>query len=191
LISTAREPSRPSYRRVVAFGALWAAIAGAALFAPGCYGRNCEGGFETFGADAGQKGQMLDENKWQSGPQDGTWLWFPRQRYYIFNIPELGGRTPSIVIPYISASPQPAKTKDGNMTIGSGNVAELFQVAPNRVDVKNDTCSDYYLRLVVEAPAFSPEQTPIPDGGTEAGSERDAGIDDAAPTDASDAEAGN
>ena len=37
---------------------------------------------------------MIDENTWESGPMDGTWLSFPRQRAYIFDIPALGGRVP-------------------------------------------------------------------------------------------------
>jgi hypothetical protein len=170
-------PKSPSWRRILAFGALWLSISGAALLAPGCYGRNCEGGVEVFGVDAGQ-GEMLSETRWQSTPFEGTWLWFPRQRLYIFDIPALGGRTPDVVWPYLSAAPEPMKTGD-NFTAGAGNIALLSGVGPNRVSVKNDSCSDYYLRLVVDVEPLPP---PI-NGGA------DAGIADAADAggDASDA----
>lgn len=178
----------PSRRRIAAFVALWASISAAALVAPGCYGRNCEGAVEVFGADAGE-GIMLDENTWASGPMDGTWLWFPRQRYYIFDIRALGGRTPEKIFPYISGTPDPIKT--GNFTIGAGNLAQLFTAVPNRIDVKNDSCSDLYLRLVVEVPPFPPE-APEADAGAEAGIV-DASVPEDAEADAGDggdAEAG-
>jgi hypothetical protein len=146
-------------RRVLAFGAIWAAISGGALLAPGCYPDNCVGGVEVFGADAGQ-GMMIDENTWASGPIDGDWLWFPRQHLFFFEIASLGGRTPQVVTPYISAVPSPNKTP-GDFVVGAGNIALISGVAPNHVAVKNDTCSDYYLRLVVQAP----QQPPAVDAG--------------------------
>ncbi len=156
-------------RRIVAFGALWLAVGAGTLLAPGCYGRNCEGGIEVFGVDAGQ-GEMVTPDRWASNPFEGQWLWFPRQRLYFFEVPELGGRTPDLILPYVSASPEPGKT-NGDLTIGAGNIALISGIGSNRVAVKNDTCSDYYLRLVLEAPPFPPA---VPD----------AGIADAAPDDA-------
>ncbi len=186
--STEHERHGASRRRIVALAALWASISAAALLAPGCYGNNCEGGFETFGADTDQ-GYMVDENTWASNRWNETWLWFPRQRYYIFDIKALGGRTPEKVLPYISASPNPNKDNN-NAVIAAGNLGEIYQVGPNRVDVRNDSCSDYYLRLVVEVPPQPPE-APADAGETDA----DTGIFDAsaggdAEADGGDAEAG-
>lgn len=172
---------------------LWLSISAAALFAPGCYGRNCEGGVETYGADPGQ-GRMLDEDTWESSPQDGKWLWFPRQRTFVFDIRALSGRTPQIILPYLSAVAEPSKT--GNFTPGGGNLTLLSGARPNGINVTNDTCSDYYLRLVVSAaplPPAVPDATAPSDasgrndGG--AGEARDAEATDAQATDA-DAEAG-
>jgi hypothetical protein len=167
-------------RRVLAFAALWLAVAGAATLAPGCYGNNCLGGFEVYGADAGQ-GMMLDENKWATGPVDGDWLWFPRQRLYFFEIPGFGGRTPNDFRPFISAVPNP---KTGELTTGAGNIALISGFGPNRVAVRNDTCSDYYLYFIAEA---SPSPPATPEAGLANTTEdADAGIADAA----ADAEAG-
>jgi hypothetical protein len=179
--------TKPSRRRLIAFAALWAAISGAVLLAPGCYGRNCESLVaDTFGTEGGE-GRMLDENTWESSPQDGSWLWFPRQKYYIFDVHALGGRTPQVVIPYLSA--QEAPNKGGNFTIGAGNLALLSNAIPNRIDVKNDTCSDYYLRLVVIAPGVPPAAG-HPDGATsaplDAGAEGGDVSDDAGDPDADD-----
>jgi hypothetical protein len=162
-------------KRALALAGLWALLSGAALFAPGCYGRNCEGDLITFGADTAQ-GRMIDENTWESSPMDGEWLAFPRQRYYVFSIPQLGGRIPSEPIGYVSAQQTPGKAFGGNFTIGSGNLVEFTNPLPNRIDVINDTCSDYFIRIVVKVPPNPPALT---DGGTSL-----ANVVDASPSDA-------
>lgn len=125
-----------------------------------------------FGNEPGQ-GSMIDENTWQSNSVDEPWLPFPRQRYYSFDLRALGGRIPHLPLPYVSPSPTPAK--DGmDFVVGSGNLAKLLHVGPNRIDVLNDTCSDFYLRLIVEAQPFPPAAP------------ADGGADDA-PDDAPDA----
>jgi hypothetical protein len=165
--------------RFLVFGAVWLVISCALFFAtPGCYGRNCEGSIEVFGVDAGQ-GNMVDENTWESSPNDGVWLSFPRQRYYIFDIRALGGRTPTLYLPYLSASPEPQKSGFDN-TLAAGNLAKFKNVSPNHIEVLNDTCSDFFLRLVVQVPESPPSVTGVGVGVVET----DAGASDAA--DASD-----
>lgn len=149
-----RASDRPSARRVLGLGALWLSVSAASLLAPGCYGRNCEGGVEVFGVEPGQ-GRMVDPDTWESTDIGEPWLWFPRQRYYVFDLRALGGRTPK-PLAYVSPSPEPTKN-GGNFTIGSGNIVEFFNVSPNRIDVKNDTCSDYYLYLELKVPPLPPE----------------------------------
>lgn len=183
------KPPRSTRRRLWAFAALWAAISAAVLLVPGCYGRNCDGDVVTFGDDPGE-GMMLDENTWVSGSIDGEWLWFPRQRYYVFDLSALGGRMPEKPLVYISGSLQPSKFP-ANMTLAAGNLAQIYAMRPNGIDVKNESCSDYYLRLVVEAIPFPP-QAPADDGGAGDAGIDDASVDDDAATDAGDddAEAG-
>ncbi len=180
---------RSSRKRLYALVSLWLAISAALLLVPGCYGRNCEGSFETFGDDPGE-GMMIDENTWVSGPLDGAWLWFPRQRMYIFDIRALGGRLPEVPLAYISGSAEPAKGGN-NMTLASGNLAQVYATRPNGLDLKNESCSDYYLRLVVQTAPFPPEAPALDGGDADAGT-NDASVDDDAGSDAGDddAEAG-
>jgi hypothetical protein len=140
----------------VALGALWLAISSAALLAPGCYGRNCEGGSETFGVDAGQ-GRMLDESSWESSGWDETWLWYPRQRIYDFDIPALGDHMPKHIDLYLSVTPEPNQS---NSTPAGGDAVKLLNVRRNGFLLKNDTCSDYWLRAYVEVPSRPPEPSP-------------------------------
>jgi hypothetical protein len=167
----------------LAFVGLWIVVTAALFLAPGCYGRNCEGDAMGYGSLPGQ-GRMLDDTTWESSPIDGAWLHFPRQRYYFFDIPELGGRLPSVVIPTLSAVQVP--DDGGDSTLGAGNIALLLNYHPNHVEVKNDTCSDYYLRLVILVP-------PLPPSNGDAGALDTATLVDASSTkdaNTSDAEAG-
>jgi hypothetical protein len=162
-------------RRAHTLVGLWLAISGAVVLAPGCYGRNCQGDAQTFGAEPGQ-GHMLDDNTWESTDQRDPWLPFPRQRQYVFDLRALGGRTPAIVWPYISAAPDPWENGN-NFAPGGGNLSEILNPSAGHVEVKNDTCSDYYLRLVVWAPPAPPVE-PL-DGGNVT-SPADASVADAA-----------
>lgn len=132
---------------------------------------------------------MLDDDTWQSTPSGKEWLWFPRQRYYSFDIKALGGRTPEVILPYVSATADPNAS---NRILGAGNIAEIFHVGPNHVDIKNDTCSDYYLRLILKVTPLPPETRPDASSSAESDADIDdmnGGVNDAA-TDAGQVEAG-
>lgn len=164
----------PSRLRLLTCIALWLVISVAVLLSPGCYGRNCEGSAESFGTEI-TNGRMVTEDVWESSGQDEKWLWFPRQHVYFFEIPALGGRVPYETTAYLSAHEEPNKT--GDYTQGGGNIALFSGVRPNRVEVRNDTCSDYYLRLLVKVPPFPPL---VPDSGSlesDGAPEPDASVD--------------
>jgi hypothetical protein len=147
--------------RVALCGTLWALVSLPLVAAPGCYGRNCDGSVEIFGHDP-DGGELIEPNTWVSGPPDGDWLPFPRQRVWVFDIPSLGGRTPDLVIPYISTSPNPSVS--GDFTIAAGNHAKQLGARPNGINIYNDTCTDYYLRLVVQVGPLPP--SPASDGAS-------------------------
>ena len=152
-MSSNAEELRPSRLRLLTCLALWLVVSIGVLLAPGCYGQNCEGGAETFGSEI-TDGHMVTPDVWESSSQGSKWLWFPRQHVYFFDIPALGGRVPYQTTAYLSAEEEP--NKSGHYTQAAGSVAVFSGVGPNRVDVRNDTCSDYYLRVVLEVPPFAP-----------------------------------
>ncbi len=175
--SNERETARPSSLRgrTIALGALWLTVSGGALAAPACYPRNCDSGVETFGTKPGE-GQMVTEDVWESTGQQDHWLWFPGQRTWVFDVSALGNRTPYETTVYMSAQEEPNRT--GNHTEAGGNIALLSAVGPNRVNVTNDSCSDFYLRLVLKVRPFPPAAT-IDAGPIAATPETDAGTNDA------------
>ena len=156
--------ARPS-RRAVALVALWAIVMGALAFASGCYGHNCDGDTQFWGRNAGE-GRLLDVDRWESSPLDGDWIPFTKQRVWFFEMRDLGERTPDVILPYISAEKNPVRD-NGNWTLGSGNLAEQSNAGPGRVAIKNNTCADYYIRLVVVA-SPRPPNAPLPDASAPA-----------------------
>ncbi len=116
---------------------------------------------------------MIDDNTWETAAFDEDWLWFPRQRHYIFDIPRLSGRKLMTVDLYVSATADPSKS---SITKAPGNLALLKNPRKNGIDVKNDTCSDGYLRVLVEAYPLPPNA----ESDGKAGEGRDAGPSDAA-----------
>ena len=151
---------------------LWTVVMVAVAFASGCYGHTCDGEVTTYGRNAGE-GRLFAADKWESGPIDGVWLDFPKQRAWIFDLHELGGRTPTVVTPYVSAQADPVHDF-GNFTVAAGNLAEISAVAPDQVVIHNGTCADYFLRVVVEAAPRAPNAS-VPSPISDAGGDAEAG----------------
>jgi hypothetical protein len=145
--------------RALVVGALWVGIAAVVCSVPSCYGSNCSGSSETFGLEQAE-GHLVSDTQWESNGYDEAWLPFPRQRIYHFDLHALGGRRPWQVIPYVSAH-RDQDEAFANHVIAAGNIAEIANLRSDGVDVINDTCSDYYLRLTITALPLPP----APDAG--------------------------
>jgi len=167
-------------RRLFLLAFVWASVMLGVALVPGCYGDNCSGELKTYGVNAGE-GRMVDENTWESNAIDGKWLAFPRARQYVFDLHELGDRQPTIVIPYLATAEEPIRLGT-NFTIGGGNLSEILGVTRSSVAIRNGTCSDYFLRLVVIAAPRAPS--------LEAGAPDVHGSVNDAATNSGDAEAG-
>jgi hypothetical protein len=156
---------------------------------PSCRGHECEGGpTAEFGNVSGQ-GYWADADTWVSSPNNAAeWLDYGPQRLYFFDPPgftDFDQRKLKSALIYISPTRDPNRFGD-NFTLASGNSAVItyIQTIPSKIKggiyVKNDTCSQYYMRAV-----FTVEPLPAaPDAGA------DAAVDDAsvdAPDDSGDA----
>lgn len=143
--------------RALLLAGLWAAVTGGLALLAGCYGHTCDGDSVRYGRGANE-GRLVDPNTWESSAVDGPWLPFPHQRLYDVDLAALGDRAPALVVPYVSASQSPYAIGD-NFTVGGGNLTEISGATKGHVSVRNGTCADYYLRLVVVAPPLAPETT--------------------------------
>jgi hypothetical protein len=166
--------------RLYALGALWVGVTAGMLAMPGCYGENCNATSGAYGREPGE-GRMIDANTWESSPIDGKWLHFPSQHIWYFDVPAWGDRKPFNVLPYISPVEDPnvfhPERAPQNFTSGGGNLTELSGVDTNRLVVRNGTCAEYFLRVVVELPP-KPDEVPPPAAQVDASTDAsDAGGD--------------
>jgi hypothetical protein len=193
---------KPTHTIVVSGVAIIAALGITSLLMPGCFGRECDGDEKSWGpptdvyqayADAApdalvgsggdprmSQGHLVDENTWESNAIGDDWLEYLHARALHLYYPQLGGRQPDQVTAYISANVNPNKTGD-TFTAGGGNVAKFIGVLPGVATVKNDTCADFFVRVIVHVPPYADSGTA---SVTDAGSAGDASSVQDASTDA-------
>jgi len=119
---------------------------------------------------------------YESSPGEGPYLPFPAGRTYRFTH-GLGG-TPTQWGMYVSFSPSPIAATDGGRTRGgsaicAGNQCTIERVTPTVFEVRNDTCSDVYLRVAVSLPTLVPVEA-----GSSPVTEPDAATAPVTPSDA-------
>ena len=155
-----------------------------ALIAPGCQGRECESdGYKDYGYGPGE-GHLVDENTWESTPNNATWPAFGPYHTWGFHPIGLEGRDFLLIQVYYSADPDP-NDPGKNFSTGSGNGAIVGTdgAGARTIFVTNATCAPTFVRLVVIADPLPPT-VPSSDGGVsgviggaDAGDAGDAGID--------------
>jgi hypothetical protein len=141
------------------------------------YGRYCTE--EATGIKEGCTGQLLDDGlTWVSGPIEGAWLPFPRERIWRVDPRDaagnkLRGRIVGLDV-FISATQDHAAAAPA-----AGNNAQWSYYPTNQTfDVQNDTCSDYVVYIVIHASLDGDAAVlTAPDAGRDAGDAGDAGGD--------------
>lgn len=118
-------------------------------------------GCETSGCDTSDTanpvadfkgGQLVDVGNdrqvYESAAPDGDLLNFSAGAHYrVFH--QLGAR-PTHVELWVSFSP--TGIKGGNLAMPAGNMAEILDVDEQAVEVRNNSCADYFLRIVAADP---------------------------------------
>jgi hypothetical protein len=173
-------------------GAAALLVVGAVLMpsTTGCYGTQCDGDFQYWGG-----GSLIDPDTFQTTPLDAKWLKYSHRRMWMIDTSLLGNRTIDWFIVYVSPGEEPNKVPapfvdPDNYTIAAGNLAEVklarsdgCRVPPKwEVDpriqscmyVINDTCADYYMRLVAHAAPHPPDAGDGPADAGDAGASSDA-----------------
>jgi hypothetical protein len=126
---------------------------------PGAFGYPVEAGVDAVVGDElrsvewafVQHGEVVDGKTWESTPVDADWLPFGPERFWLFWLPdELYGYSPTQIIAYVSEEQHPVPTEI--FAIASGNGAEMrYSNDPlngHRIDIHNNTCQLYYVRVV-------------------------------------------
>lgn len=142
---------------------LWLGVMSIAGTFTSCYGHNCDGSSVRYGINPGE-GDLLTPNTWESNPGQGDFLPYPRQRTIFFEAP-FGDGVFATVLSYISADQNPVSV-GGNDTLASGNVVETTNFPSGAFAVHNDTCADYFIRVVAFTGA-PPGAPTVKDAGTD------------------------
>lgn len=135
-------------------GPLLAALAlvgaGALLLAPQGCGGTCNTGGQAAIDYTG--GTTINGQVYETSTPTGTWLDFPAGRRY--RLMHQLGTSDFVPHEFLAFSATPVPTDDasvGNYSQAAGNEVIVEAQTDTYVQVRNDTCADYYLRVVLTA----------------------------------------
>lgn len=132
---------------LVRFAAL--AAAGALVLLQGCsnFGPSCSTSDDSNPAEL-YAGGKTKNGVYTTSDWDGPLLWFPGGKRY--DLQHNLGCKPANVDIYVSFSEQ--GDKGGSIAPSAGNMSILQAVDEKIIRIKNDSCSDYYLRVNASDP---------------------------------------
>ena len=130
------------------------ALLGVGQLSAGCATSNCDTDPANNPAAEFRGGTLYEDRKvYETSAPDGLHLNFGAgARYRIHH--RLGGR-PAVIQLWVSFSSVGVKDGTGNEALPSGNMAVIMEVNEEFVEVRNDTCGDYWLRVVLAAPVIN------------------------------------
>lgn len=125
--------------RVFAIAALvWAGALAASSCSPPCSSA------DTDPVRVTERSPTSTDTVYESTPWDGTYLHFPGGRRYQL---EHGlGVRPHVVVTYLAFYEKPLP--GGNVAESAGNQAVIEVVDDEIIQVRNDTCAEFWLRVV-------------------------------------------
>jgi hypothetical protein len=121
-------------------------------------------------------GRRIDDRHWQSNDLQGKWLLFPKNSSMELDPRDPNGTRVKGTITehfaWISLCETPS-TVGCNYVLASGNNAEWYATAWGTLYLKNDTCQDYYVRVVIESDGVEPGDA----GSSQDGTAADAAVE--------------
>ncbi len=112
-------------------------------------------------ADVSCQGRLVDAYTWESNPIGSGWLPYRGRREYVFTFRDKTDGNRKIagevyeIVPYVASVPT-----GSDAVIASGNLAVQTPLGNGQILILNETCADYFLRVVVRA-------APVADAGTD------------------------
>ena len=105
-------------------------------------------------------GNRIGLTRWESSPLKGKWLFFPRNSGLNFDPRDPdGGRIVGEItstVAWISVCENPVAT-GCNYVVASGNNAEFTVTSSGTFWIKNNTCADFWIRVVMESDGVGPD----------------------------------
>jgi hypothetical protein len=135
------------------YGLLSVLTAGLALSNAACTKTSCSRNPDSIEVSNG----IVQGNVYRSADFTGPFAYFPPARTISFD--HKLGVTPYAMQFWLAFS------ADGILAPSAGNMTELVALDDHQISVLNDTCSDFYLWVVAEAPECNGGTCPETDGG--------------------------
>lgn len=105
-------------------------------------------------------GRLVTPTKWESGALGGKWIFFPRASGIEMDPRGADGArikgSLTNMTAWISVCDTPS-TFGCNFAVAGGNNAIFYVTERGTIYVKNDTCQDFYVRVVAESDGTNPE----------------------------------
>jgi hypothetical protein len=89
------------------------------------------------------------ERVYQTSTADGPFI--PFEGATLLHLRHGLGITPHHIAIYLSFSERPLQSGGGGFSQAAGNQATIQRVTADEVAIKNDSCANYYARVVIEA----------------------------------------
>ena len=148
-------------RRLFGAAALVALI-GAPFFATetACFPQSaCDGSTDNYctalgdgGVTPGCGGQLLDDGlTWASGPIEGAWLTFPRERVWHIDPRDATGKKLRGRITGLEVSISATQNHVQAAPAAGNNAQWKYYPGDQTFDVQNDTCQDYFAYVTIHA----------------------------------------
>ncbi|MFI5299255.1 MAG: hypothetical protein ACHREM_14265 [Polyangiales bacterium] len=134
-------------RRVAAAGSMAIVLATIASLASTACGPTCSGAERVYAG--GDQTTTQSEKIWESSPPAGPYL--PYEGGALYHFQHHLGAMPTNVQIWLSFSETP-ENQGGGGTPAAGNQALVLGQNADEVQIRNDTCSSFWIRVVVTAP---------------------------------------
>lgn len=96
------------------------------------------------------EGGTVEGNEYQSSPVTGPWLHFPGGRRY--QLIHRLGRAPTRFEAFWAFNEYPQARERESLTLATGNAAVFEEVAERGLTIHNDTCTEFFVRVVASVP---------------------------------------
>ncbi len=127
------------------------------------------------------QGKILDATHWQSGPMEGNWVDFSREKLILMHFRDaqtgavLSGNLADVQF-FINSSAS-FSAPPNQAVPAAGNNSELTAAPPDGVYVKNDTCENYFVYVFATVYPGATTDAGVDGSATEGGTSNDGAVE--------------
>lgn len=126
-------------------------------------------------------GEILDDGlTWVSGPIDGLWIDFPKERTWRIDPRDSTGRKLRGRIISVEVAISATQNHVSAANIGGNNAQWRYSPSDQTLEVQNDTCQDYFAYIIVRSSLEDPADAAVDADAALPDASPDASGDDAA-----------